>query len=276
VRKPAARAQAVPAGRLAKAGGAIARHPREFVGLVMASVATVWIFTNALFLQKGPHPAPIFAARPVTHQAVPLAPPRPDIVAPNTPLPLPAPVVAPAPTTAAGPAAPLSRTQIISSIQRELNRRGFYDGVVDGVWGAHTDAAVRDFLQATGSKVTPDANETLLRAIAGSNAQRHTQAAPHADPIAALLAPSNQVRTPPQAVPPQPVSAPPAPSPRVKAVQRALDDFAYGPVSATGVYDADTRAAIERFERSRGLPVTGQISDRLVRELGGMVGRPLE
>ena len=273
MRKPAARAQAVPAGRIAKAGGAIARHPREFVGFVMASVATVWIFTNALFLQKGPHPAPIFAARPVTHQAVPLAPPRPDIVAPDTPMPQPAPAVAPAPVTAAPPATPMSRTQLISSIQRELNRRGFYDGVVDGVWGAHTDSAVRDFIQATGARVTPDANEALLRAITGSTAQRRGQAAPHADPIAALLAPSNQAKVPPQ---PVPASPQPAPSDRIKAVQRALDDFAYGPVSATGVYDGDTRAAIERFERSRGLPVTGQISDRLVRELGGMVGRPLE
>ena len=37
-----------------------------------------------------------------------------------------------------------------------------------------------------------------------------------------------------------------------------------------------TRAAIEKFERDRGLPVTGQISDRLVRELAAMTGRPLE
>jgi peptidoglycan hydrolase-like protein with peptidoglycan-binding domain len=266
VRKPAARAQAVPAGRFAKAGSTIARHPREFVGLVMASVATVWIFTNALFLQKGPHPAPIFSARPVTHQAVPMAPPRPEIVLPATPMPLPAPAAAP-PVTATGP---MSRTQLISSIQRELNRRGFYDGVVDGVWGAHTDTAVRDFIQTTGARVAPDANEALLRAITGSGAQRHTQAS-HSDPIAALLAPSSQPKATPQAAPAQP-----APSARIKAVQRALDDFAYGPVSTTGVYDADTQTAIERFERSRGLPVTGQISDRLVRELGGMVGRPLE
>ena len=274
MRKSAARAHAVPAGRIAKAGGAIARHPREFVGIVMAGAATVWIFANALFLQKGPHPAPIFATRPVTHQAVPLAPPRPEIVAPGTPMPVPAPAVAPAPATATAPAAPMNRTQLISGIQRELNRRGFYDGAVDGVWGAHTDAAVRNFIQATGARVAPDANEALLRAIAGSNAQRRPQAASHADPIAALLAPSNPAKAPPQPVPPQ--AAQPVPSERVKAVQRALDDFAYGPVSATGVYDADTRAAIERFERSRGLPVTGQISDRLVRELGGMVGRPLE
>jgi peptidoglycan hydrolase-like protein with peptidoglycan-binding domain len=267
VRKPAARAQAIPAGRFARAGSAIARHPREFVGIVMASVATVWIFTNALFLQKGPHPAPIFAARSVTHQVVPLAPPRPAIVAPGTPMPVPAPAVAPASVV---PSTPMSRTQLVSSIQRELNRRGFYDGVIDGVWGAHTDAAVRDFIQATGVRVTADPSDALLRAIAGSNAQRHTQAGPHADPIAALLAPASTPK-PPQAVP-----APVAPSARIKSVQRALDDFAYGPVRASGVYDADTKAAIERFERSRGLPVTGQISDRLVRELGGMVGRPLE
>ena len=35
-------------------------------------------------------------------------------------------------------------------------------------------------------------------------------------------------------------------------------------------------AAIEKFERDRRLPVDGQISDRLVRELAGMTGRPLE
>jgi len=36
------------------------------------------------------------------------------------------------------------------------------------------------------------------------------------------------------------------------------------------------RTAIERFERARGMPVTGQVSDRLVRELSSLVGRPLE
>jgi hypothetical protein len=34
--------------------------------------------------------------------------------------------------------------------------------------------------------------------------------------------------------------------------------------------------AIEKFERDRKLPVTGQISDRFVRELSSMTGRPLE
>jgi len=34
--------------------------------------------------------------------------------------------------------------------------------------------------------------------------------------------------------------------------------------------------AVEKFERERRLPVDGQISDRLVRELAGMTGRPLD
>jgi hypothetical protein len=44
----------------------------------------------------------------------------------------------------------------------------------------------------------------------------------------------------------------------------------------TGIYDTETRAAIERFEKARRRPVTGQISDLLVRDLAALTGRPLE
>jgi peptidoglycan hydrolase-like protein with peptidoglycan-binding domain len=236
---------------LVRTGSLIGRHPREFVGLVMGMVATGWIFTNALFLQKGPHPAPIFAARPRAHPThqVPIAPPRPQVLVP-APAATPLPASAPA-TTAMSEQA---RGQLVANIQRELNRRGYYDGVVDGVWGARTDTAVRDFIQATGAKVNADANDALLRAITAAPARRAAAPARTNDPIAALIAPSQ----------------------RLLAVQRALNDFAYGPVNPTGLYDSQTRAAIERFERARGMPVTGQVSDRLVRELSSVVGRPLE
>ncbi|MGN6571803.1 MAG: peptidoglycan-binding domain-containing protein, partial [Pseudolabrys sp.] len=228
----------------------IARRPREFVALLMGTVATGWIFTNALFLQKGPHPAPIFAARPHTHQ-VPIAPPRPTVLMPApeaTPLPTPAPAAQSAPAPAMTDQA---RAQLVSNIQRELNRRGYYDGVVDGVWGARTDAAVRDFLQVTGTRVNAEASDALLNAVVAAAPKRGAAPVRKNDPIAALIAPSN----------------------RVLAVQRALNDFAYGPVNPTGNFDPDTRAAIERFERARGMPVTGQVSDRLVRELSSVVGR---
>jgi peptidoglycan hydrolase-like protein with peptidoglycan-binding domain len=67
-----------------------------------------------------------------------------------------------------------------------------------------------------------------------------------------------------------------SPTKRVLAIQRALADFGYGQIKLSGNFDADTRAAIEKFELDRRLPVTGDISDRFVRELAAMTGRPLE
>ena len=151
-----------------------------------------------------------------------------------------------------------ARVQLIANIQRELSRKGFYDGPADGIWGSKTDAAVRDFLQASGLKVNPEANENLLRAISSYVAKPVAAAAapspPATDPIAKLIAPSK----------------------RIVSIQRALADFGYGQIKATGVYDPETRSAIEKFERDHRLPVTGQISDRFVRELAAMTGRPLE
>ena len=60
------------------------------------------------------------------------------------------------------------------------------------------------------------------------------------------------------------------------AVQRTLTQYGYGQLKATGAVGSDTQAAIAKFERERKLPVTGQMSDRLVRELSAMVGHPIE
>lgn len=206
----------------------------------MSTVAIFAIVSNALFLQKGPHPAPIFAARPLLQQEA-ILPPRSG-----------------AQSHLGSDLTAQARVQLIANIQRELSRKGFYDGPADGIWGSKTDAAVRDFLQAAGLKVNPEANENLLRAISSYVAKPVAAAAapspPATDPIAKLISPSK----------------------RIVSIQRALADFGYGQIKATGVYDPETRSAIEKFERDHRLPVTGQISDRFVRELAAMTGRPLE
>src|SRR5262245_19343962 len=222
------------AGRLA---AAIGRHPREFVALIMATLAISTIVTNALFFQKGPHPAPIFAKRLLNQREAAL-PPRLQGAQP-------------------GSAEPSAQAKLIANIQRELSRKGFYDGPADGIWGAKTDAAVRDFIQAAGLKTNVEPSDSLLRTIVASNARpANTAVSPNVapDPIAKLIAPSK----------------------RVMAVQRALADFGYGQIKPSGIFDPDTRVAIEKFERDRRLPVTGQISDRVVRELAALTGRPLE
>ena len=63
---------------------------------------------------------------------------------------------------------------------------------------------------------------------------------------------------------------------RVAAVQRALTEYGYGQLKPTGTIGADTQAAIQKFERDRKIPVTGQMSDRIVHELAAMVGHPID
>ncbi len=230
----------------------LVRHPRDTLIGVAAVAAMTAIVVNGLFLQPGPHPAPIFSVKPLP------VPAREATGATGTALiPRPRPMEASARRDAA-PAA-RSRADIIADVQRELVRRGFYDGGVDGLYGARTDAAIRDFEQAAGLKPTGEPSESLLQAIVHSSVKGKAAtlpAAPRRDAIAILISPAN--------------------ARQIMAVQRALSDFGYGQIKATGVYDADTRSAIERFERERKLPVTGQISDRLMRELSGMTGRPLD
>jgi hypothetical protein len=75
---------------------------------------------------------------------------------------------------------------------------------------------------------------------------------------------------------PDPIAELIAPAPRVTAVQQALNEYGYGPLKVTGHFGAETVSAIRKFERDRKLSITGQISPRLLRELGTVIGRPLE
>jgi peptidoglycan hydrolase-like protein with peptidoglycan-binding domain len=89
---------------------------------------------------------------------------------------------------------------------------------------------------------------------------------------APVAAPPANVMRPPVAIP-TPLTAG---ARRVAAVQRALTEYGYGQLKPTGAVGADTQAAIAKFERDRKIPVTGQMSDRLVRELTTVIGRPID
>jgi len=60
------------------------------------------------------------------------------------------------------------------------------------------------------------------------------------------------------------------------AVQRILNEFGYGPIRASGIFDDSTREAIARFERDHNLPVTGQNTPRLRQTISMATGRSLE
>jgi peptidoglycan hydrolase-like protein with peptidoglycan-binding domain len=226
---------------------------RDAVAFAVAVLATVAIVVNGVLLQAGPHPAPMFKDA-IAAITAPSKPASKDVIKDTaTALPRPRPPEATAKVEARPP------PEIIADIQRELTRRGYYEGVVDGRYGPRTDAAVRDFEQANGLKASAEPNEALLAAI-----KRSTKPAKAPSGLRPAL---QQVRLEPNAD---------ASSKRVLAAQRALAEYGYGQIKPTGIVDADTKAAVERFERERKLPITGQLSDRVTRELASVTGRPLE
>lgn len=173
--------------------------PKDTVAGVVAAGAVLAILINALFMQRGHHPAPMF----------------------NIPF--------PAQTPAAKFVAPVA-PQATNSVSNPLPRPRP--------------------LEAESRAAEPARAVEPQRPAA---AQR-TAAPAHSDPVGDLIV-SNR---------------------RATAVQRALTEFGYGQLKPTGIVGPDTTVAIQRFERERKLPVTGQISDRLVRELSAMTGRTIE
>jgi peptidoglycan hydrolase-like protein with peptidoglycan-binding domain len=176
----------------------------------------------------------------------------------------------PAPAKVEMPALPRTPAEIMAEVQRELARRGFYDGPVDGVHGPKTDAAIRDFELAAGMKPSLQVNEVLLQTIVKSSIDAPKPANASTSASAAAAA------APPPAGRNDAIGDMLSSSRRVVGLQRALAQYGYGQIKPTGIVDADTRAAIEKFERERKLPVTGQPSERVARELAGLTGRPLD
>ena len=166
--------------------GLFLRNPRDTLAVGAAVVAVAAIVVNALFLQAGRHPAPIFTSTVTL------------------------------PPVSAPPKAAALATETVNLLPRP--RPGDADAQV-------------------------------------------AEAPKTADPVGSLV---------------RATSTPAASSSRVAAVQRALSDYGYGQLRATGTIGADTQAAIQRFERERKMPITGQVSDRLVRELGLATGKPIQ
>jgi hypothetical protein len=190
--------------------------PKDTVAGLLAAAAICAILANALFLQAGRHPSPMFGS------VVTLPAPQAAVV---SPLPRPRPVELTARPAEAEP--PEIRPVEVRGADSRSDSR-------------------------SGDSKNPDAMTNLVVKSAG---------APTAAPAA--------------------VTRPPAPIPatgarRVAAVQRALTQYGYGQLKPDGAVGADTQTAISKFERDRKLPVTGQISDRLVKELTVMIGHPID
>jgi hypothetical protein len=194
--------------------------PKDMVAGLLAAAAVCAILANALFLQAGRHPSPMFSS------VVTLPAPQAAVV---SPLPRPRPVE-------------------VSSEPPEIR-----------------PVEARGADPKGDSKKTDSRNPDSRNPDSMANLVVKSTGAPTA-------APANAARPPA----PIPDTAQSAGARRVAAVQRALTQYGYGQLKPTGAVGADTQAAITKFERDRKLPVTGQMSDRLVKELTAMIGHPID
>lgn len=201
--------------------------PKDTVAGFLAFAAVSAIIANALFLQAGRHPSPMFGT--VTRM--------PAAALPTSPLPRPRPAEAAARTTDPLPSEP-----------RVIELRSAEPRSADSRSDPKSDPR-------------SDPMTNLVKAIAAPQAAPSNVARPPAPiPVARNETIANQT----------PVAR------RVAAVQRTLTEYGYGQLKPTGMLGSDTQAAIQKFERERKLPVTGQVSDRLVKELSAMIGRPVD
>jgi hypothetical protein len=195
--------------------------PKDMLAGLLAAAAVCAILANALFLQAGRHPSPMFSS------VVTLPAPQAAVV---SPLPRPRPVE-------------------LSSEPPEIRP-------VEARGADPKQVEIKSADPRGDSKKTDSRNADLVVKSTG----------------APTAAPANAARPPA----PIPDTAQSAGARRVAAVQRALTQYGYGQLKATGAVGSDTQAAITKFERDRKLPVTGQMSDRLVKELTAMIGHPID
>ena len=194
--------------------------PKDMIAGALAFAAVSAIIANALFLQAGRHPSPMFGT--VTRM----------------------------PAAAVAPASPLPRPRPVEAAARAADPLPSEPRVVE--------------LRSSDPKSDPK-NDPMTNLVKATTASQP--------------APSNVARPPapiPVASRNETVANQTPASRRVAAVQRTLTEYGYGQLKPTGTVGSDTQAAIQKFERERRLPVTGQMSDRLVRELSAMIGRPID
>ena len=200
--------------------------PKDMIAGALAFAAVSAIIANALFLQAGRHPSPMFGSV----------------------------VVMPPPASASAPASPLPRPRPVEADTSSSEPRLVEPRVVE------PRLAEPKPVEKPAEPKSADPLTNLVKA---------TSAAP--------VAPANVFR-PPAPIPPssRADSIAGSGSRRVAAVQRALTEYGYGQLKPTGTVGSDTQAAIQKFERERKIPVTGQMSDRLVRELAAVIGHPID
>ncbi|MES0882954.1 peptidoglycan-binding domain-containing protein [Roseibium sp. SCP14] len=231
---------------MAKASHVALDNPVAAGGSVVMGLTACLIIANAVGLQPGRHPAPIFATRD-----------RPDSLQ------------LPEPDGRRGGLQIQEISSLVLDLQIALRRAGLYAGPLDGLNGPATERAIRAFERRAGQVETGKANEALLALVLlhGDAPLEAQIPVPRAKPgLAGTVPQGNDVAQGGNVV---------DADPQLLRVQKALSELGYGPLKPDGVMGGNTTAAIKRFELDRGLPLTGELGTKMIERLEMISGRKL-
>jgi peptidoglycan hydrolase-like protein with peptidoglycan-binding domain len=257
-------------------------NPAMSGGLMVVALTATAIVSNAMFLQSGHHPDPLFSTRPTTVSRQAARPvvakpaPAPAIAQPAVrqpalvPLPWPSPLRAQlAPAQPPQPSDADTAAQLTTAIQRELARLGLYSGAIDGATGPRTAAAISAYERAAGLAPTGVPTAALLEIMKQPLRRPQAQALPvvpvGVDAIAQAAALDQRERERAASIAAeQQTRAQIQMQQNTRIVQSALNRIGYGPLAVDGRASPETADAIRRFELDNGLPIGGEATDDLI------------
>jgi peptidoglycan hydrolase-like protein with peptidoglycan-binding domain len=284
-------------------GRQLLQHPKLVGGCTAFFVVFGFIAANALWYQPGHHPSPFLRTRDeenpngiagyrmasnlgVQGNVTTFRIERPSDQSQTQAQPSqPAEATASAPPQLAAPTQASNQppSELIAEIQRELSRRGLYDGPADGLRGPRTTAAILFFEETIGMEQTGEPTSRILSALKIDSATT-VAAIPKAlpkdrpaaansggvaiDPVAAAI--RNAETNPPKAQPVSLTSGPsakPAEKDLVAKIQQGLVNIAYASVKVDGVPGEQTRTAIRNFEKHYRLPETDEPNEAVLKKL---------
>lgn len=139
-------------------------------------------------------------------------------------------------------------TAYVRQIQQKLNEKGYNVGATDGLWGESTKQAAANFQQAAGLEPSGQLTTNLLEQL--GLAQQIMQAGQQGKQDQKWEQETAQSEG-------TPLYASPA---TVRQIEVSLNKEGYDAGNVDGSWDEDTTAAIERYQRSRGLEPTGTLT----------------
>jgi peptidoglycan hydrolase-like protein with peptidoglycan-binding domain len=151
--------------------------------------------------------------------------------------------------------APVSYVQPLSpqaqrEVQRHLKELGVYTGAVDGIWGRDSQEALERFQRTRELQVTGHLNQATLATMGIKPAD--------------LLSLGDQ----PGAMAGRDVRGGALNADAVRSIQSRLKQFGFYAGEADGIWGDSTQAALERFQRDRGLQVSGSVNPNTLTTMG--------